>query len=197
MLHSYRPHLALVVFALSLPACGETPERGALPVPAPAPVVPAAPAAPAAHEPTAAPTPPPAPAEPQPDHTTPGLANARALPVGAEVAIDVTCEGGPMYLGPFAFTQHGQSVSFTSWHTEDAQTCVGGSWVDASGALVSVAGFGCADAGNRAESTNTFEYQPDNGGPNTTPVFLQLAFTGDPTPPTTCPPSRVHVTRTR
>lgn len=101
-----------------------------------------------------------------------------------------------MYVGPFAFTQHGQSASFSSWHAEQPQTCVGGSWVDATGAFLAVAGFGCSDAGTRAEATNLYEFSPDNGGNSATPVFLQLAFTGDPAP-TACPPSRVHLTRTR
>lgn len=199
MPHTARLRLSLLVFVcLSAPACSqcsEPPGRAELPTPTPASVPTPAPTP--APTPTAAPTPPPAPpGEPQPDHTTPGLANARALPVGAEVAIDVTCDGGPMYVGPFVFTQHGQSASLSSWHTEQPQTCVGGSWVDANGAFLDVVNFGCSDGGSRAEATAVYEFLPDNGGSNVTPVFLQLAFTGDPAP-TTCPPSRVHLTRTR
>jgi hypothetical protein len=196
MTSSARSRLAFVALVLSvLPGCSqcsEPPDRAALPPTAPTPPPAPAPAPPA--EPAPA-VPPPSPG-PQPDHATPGLANARALPVGAEVAIDVTCEGGPIYVGPFAFTQHGQGVSFTSWHSEVPQTCVGGSWVDATGAFIQVAGFGCSDSGTRAESTNVYDYRPDSGENSATPVFLQLAFTGDPAP-TTCPPSRVHLTRTR
>ncbi|MBK6809787.1 MAG: hypothetical protein IPG81_12950 [Sandaracinaceae bacterium] len=76
-------------------------------------------------------------------------------------------------------------MSFTSWHSEVPQTCVGGSWW-------SHAAF----APDRHAPSPQRTTPPDSGENSATPVFLQLAFTGDPAP-TTCPPSRVHLTRAR
>ena len=150
--------IPLVLSALTLCACssGSSASR-------PAPVAPAAPSPGTGRT-------------GDPPSPTGAAASARALPAGPPISFTIGC-AADFLVGPFELARSGDTVGLagTNRSVDGSQLCApAAEWVDATGAVVAPAGFGCAEGPDATTSELTYEYSPDNGGNAANPVYLHI-----------------------
>jgi len=121
------------------------------------------------------------------------VASARALPAGPPITFTIGC-AADFLVGPFALERSGDTLALagTNRSIDGQQVCApAAEWVDATGAPVGVAGFGCAEGPDAITSELTYEYSPDNGGSGANPVYLHVHRED----PAGCPSSEITLAR--
>lgn len=110
-----------------------------------------------------------------PAHGT--VASAAPLAAGASLPeMDVPCEA-TFYVGPFAFTSDPETVRVVTIARSPAGVQVCGlqaNWVSSADAVDNVAGVGCPEGSNEAESEQTHTYAPGRGESGINPVYLRF-----------------------
>ncbi len=110
-----------------------------------------------------------------PAHGT--IASASPLAAGASLPeMDVPCEA-TFYVGPFSFTRDPETVRVVTIARSPAGVQVCGlqaNWVSSADAVDNVAGVGCPEGSNEAESEQAHTYAPGRGESGTNPVYLKF-----------------------
>jgi hypothetical protein len=122
------------------------------------------------------------------------IATAGRLAAGASLPeFDVPCQA-TFYVGPFAFNTDPETVRVVTIARSPAGVQVCGlqaSWVSGADAFDSVAGVGCPEGSNEAESEQTHTYAPGRGESGTNPIYLKF----ERRDPAGCAPLRLGIAR--
>ena len=129
----------------------------------------------------------------EPPSPTGAVASARPLPAGPPISLTIGC-AADFLVGPFELARSGDTLALagTNRSIDGQQVCApAAEWVDATGAPIAVAGFGCAEGPEAVTSELTYEYSPDNGGNAANPVYLRIHRED----PAGCPTSEITLAR--